>query len=95
MIRFLLFVFLGWQVWQNNRDAASPSQAEIKRHFDRSVDWVTSNYSNIENIQNPILWWMIKQAGLNSNDERLKIIFSKYKKEHLDKKPANLSIQQE
>lgn len=87
---FLLFS-LAWHVWQNNRDVDPSSQAEIKQHFDRSVDWIASNYSNIEDIQNPILWWMIKQAGLNSNNEILKSIFSKYKKEHLDKAPANLS----
>lgn len=90
LIVFLL-VILGGQVWQNNRDVEPSSQAEIKQHFDRSVEWVTSNYSNIEDIQNPILWWMIKQAGLNTNNESLKSIFSKYKKEHLDKMPANLS----
>ncbi len=82
---------LGWQIWQNNRDVASPSQAEIKQHFDRSVDWINSNYSNIEDIQNPILWWMIKQARLNSKNKTLINIFLKYQKEHLDKMPVNLS----
>lgn len=87
----VLFLLTAWSVWQNNRDVKQPSQAEVQQHFDKSVDWLVSNYSKIEDIQNPILWWMIKQAGLESNDQRLKNIFSKYKKEHLDKMPANLS----
>ena len=91
LLTICLFFLLAWGIWQNNRDTVPPSQTEIKQHFDRSVDWLDSNYSNIENTQNPILWWMIKQAGLNSNDKRLKNVFSKYKKEHLDKMPANLS----
>ena len=91
LLIILLFVFTGWNIWQNNRNVPETSQAEIQYHLSRSVDWLDSNYSNIENIQNPILWWMIKQAGIESNDERLINIFSKYKKEHLDKIPANLS----
>ncbi len=90
-LTFILLLLTAWAVWQNNRNIAAPSQAEVKQHLDRSIDWLISNYSNIEDTQNPILWWMIKQAGLKSNDPRLKNIFSKYKKEHLDKMPANLS----
>lgn len=91
LLTVLMFIMFGWNVWQNNRDVDPPSQAEIKQHFDRSVDWVASNYSSIKDIHNPILWWMIKQAGLNTNNESLKSIFSKYKNEYLDKRPANLS----
>ena len=91
LLMTFLFFSLAWYVWKNNRDVVPPSQAEIKQHYDRSVDWVISNYSNIEDVRNPILWWMIKQAGLNTNNKSLKNIFSKYKKEHLDKMPANLS----
>ena len=56
LLTISLFVFLGWQVWQNNRDVSPPTQVEIKQHFDKSIDWLNSNYSKIENIQNPILW---------------------------------------
>lgn len=91
LLTTFLVLYFGWCIWQNNIVIASSSQDEIKNHFDRSVDWVVLNYSSIEDVQNPILWWMIKQAGLNSSDERLKNIFSKYKKEYLDKMPANLS----
>ncbi len=90
-LTIILFFLTGWSIWQNNRDIAAPSQVEIKHHFDRSINWLSSNYSNIESIQNPILWWMIKQAGQNSKDEALVNIFSKYKKDHLDKMPTNLS----
>ncbi len=91
LLAAFLFSILAYYVWQNNRDIAPPSQAEIKQHFDRSVEWVISNYSNIENNHNPILWWMIKQAGINSKNKRLDSVFLKYKREHLDKMPTNLS----
>jgi len=91
VLAVLLSLFLGWNIWQNNRDIPPPSQAEIQQHFNLSTDWLKQNYTDIENIQNPILWWMIKQAAINSNNETLQKIFSKYKKEHLDTSPPNLS----
>lgn len=79
------------QVWQNNRQVQPASHADINQHFLRSVTWLNSNYSNIENTQNPILWWMIKQAALTSGNDTLDNIYKKYKKNHLDVNPPNLS----
>lgn len=93
-LSLLFFSIIGiffWQVWQNNQTVESPSPTEIKQHFLKSVSWLEANYSNIENIQNPILWWMIKQAALNSGNESLNKLFNKYKKNHLDVNPPNLS----
>lgn len=55
LLTLTLLVYFNWQVWENNRDVVPLSQAEIKQHFDRSVDWLESNYSSIENIQTPII----------------------------------------
>ena len=87
LLMTILILLSGWYIWQNNRYTDLPSQTEIKQHFDRSVNWLNLNYSSIEGIQNPILWWMINQAGLNSNDETLINIYSNYKKDHVDKMP--------
>ena len=95
-IAFLLLIVLVtsiffWQVWQNNRQVQPVSHADINQHFLRSVTWLNSNYSNIENTQNPILWWMIKQAALISGNDSLNTIYKKYKKDHLDVHPPNFS----
>lgn len=95
--RFLFFLMVtgslvvGWQVWQNNRSVAPVTNTVINNHFIRSVDWLDSNYSTLENNKNPILWWMVKQAASTSNNKTLTNIFAKYKKNHLDTHPANLS----
>jgi len=80
-----------WQVWQNNREIEPVSHADIQQHFLKSVSWLNTNYSVVENTRNPILWWMIKQAALISENDSLNSIYKKYKKDHLYTNPPNLS----
>ncbi len=87
----LLAVITGWQVWRNNVPAEAASHEKINQHFLQSVSWLVTNYPSLENTKNPILWWMIKQAAETSANQDLKNIYSKYKKNHLDTNPPNLS----
>ena len=80
-----------WQVANNNRNVTPASHALIEQHFIKAVAWLESNYTDVENVQNPVLWWMIKQAAEVSDNEVLKNIYSNYKKTHLDSNPPNLS----
>lgn len=91
IVALLFSCYLFWRVWQNNLDTSMPSHTEIKQHFEQSVNWIDSNYASVENIKNPILWWMIKQAAKNSNNKMLNDVFLKYKNAHLDNEPPNLS----
>lgn len=91
LLSIVATVFFSWQVWQNNRETEDVSNESIKLHFDRSVSWLDANYTSIENTDNPILWWMIKQAASISRDQVLENIYSAYKKDHLDSRPPNLS----
>jgi hypothetical protein len=90
-IATVILVFIFWQIWQNNRETDPATYQHIKQHFDRSVSWLSASYPSLENIENPILWWMIKEAASNSDDDTLNGIFSRYKKNHLDNRPPNLS----
>ena len=87
----ILLLSFFWQVWNNNRDIPPASSKDIALHFKRSIDWLEINYSNVENSRNPILWWMVKQAADISDNSRLKTIYSRYKQNHLDPNPPNLS----
>jgi hypothetical protein len=100
MKRLLLIIFslaalalfiIFWQIWQNNRETGPATYQDIKLHFDRSVSWLESSYGSLENTDNPILWWMIKEAASNSGDITLDKIYSTYKANHLDNRSANLS----
>lgn len=82
---------LFWQVWENNRKIDPVAVTEIEKHFIKSVSWLESNYADLENTRNPILWWMIKQAATVSHNDTLKNIYSRYKKQHLDTRPPDLS----
>ncbi len=80
-----------WKVSANNGEAAAVSQTEVNRHLDKTITWLETNYSKIENRNNPILWWMVKQAAENTGNPRLLSLYKKYKRNHLDGKPNNLS----
>ena len=90
LVFLLILGFLFWQVWQNNRSIDPVSATVLQQHFEDSVSWLDSSYSTVENTPNPILWWMINQAALTSNNATLKNIYSKYKTNHLDKNPPDL-----
>lgn len=90
-IAVIAFFIIFWQIWLNNRETDPVTHQDIKLHFHRSVSWLDSSYSSLENIENPILWWMIKEAASNSDNITLDRIYSTYKKDHLDNRPANLS----
>lgn len=79
------------QLWQNNKDVETVNSTEIQQHFEKSVTWLESSYKAVEDQNNPILWWMIKQAAEASGNQSLNRIYSNYKKAHLDTQPANLS----
>ncbi len=87
----LILFFFFWQVWQNNRSVENVAPKQIQTHFQRTVGWLDANYKQIENEHNPILWWMVKQAAKNSHNTTLNNLYIRYKKDYLDKQPANLS----
>lgn len=80
-----------WQVWKNNQHTETVSHNVIQQHFVKAIAWLENNYKDVENIQNPILWWMIKQAAEVSENQNLTAIYTQYKNQHLDKNPPNLS----
>ena len=90
LLLILLATFLAWRLWLNNRPVPYPNQATIKHHFEQSVLWLSDNYNRVENVQNPILWWMIKQAATASGNPKLTTLYNKYKKDHIDNEPRNV-----
>ncbi len=86
-----MFIFFFWQVWQNNKNIDAVTRADMQPHFDKAVSWLNTNYQYMEHIQNPILWWMIKQASIATVYKTLKKIYDTYNKENLNSQPPNLS----
>ncbi len=83
----LLIIFtclFAWQVVLNNGTAEPLRRADIKPQFDHAVQWLDRNYSVVEHIDNPILWWMIGQAAKNTADVKLTHIYHTYVSQHED-----------
>ena len=79
-----------WQVACNNSTAEPLRRADIRPHFDRAVQWLDHNYTVVEHIDNPILWWMIGQAAQNTADATLTRIYSIYVSQHQDNNTPGL-----
>ena len=77
-------------VWQNNKEAEHPSEAEIRTSFEKSIGWLEANRTEILASTNSMLWWMIKESADLTNDPRLVTLYDKYKENILDKYPRNV-----
>jgi len=89
----LLLIISGlfaWQVVQNNGIAEPLEREDIKPHFDRVTQWLDRNYAAFEQIDNPILWWMIGQAADKTADATLSRVYNTYVSDHVDTRAPGL-----
>lgn len=86
----LSLIFLGIGVYRNNVTVPEPTQEELTTAMNRVVDWLSTNEAKITRIHNSALWWMLKEASLISDNQRLQEIYRDYKYSYLDLKPNNV-----
>jgi len=86
----LSLAFYACLVWNNNRQVEPPSTAEIERALTASIDWLEQNEEDILNQNIPVLWWMIRQSAILTEDPRLKTLFAKYESRYLHRRQGNL-----
>jgi hypothetical protein len=72
-------------VVHNNFGDGSVSDKDIQDSFNDAVDWLKNNRHQIENTNNPILWWMLGEAAYISNNNDLEEIFTEYKNKNYEK----------
>ncbi len=82
--------YYAYASYENNKTANMPGPIAIEKAHARSVDWLASNYQRLKNIQNPALWWMLKEANDISNNQKLAEVYSQYKTGYLDKTQPNI-----
>lgn len=78
----------GWLVWQNNTAAPATDVARLNLALEAAIDWLEVNQSDLIEIENPVLWWMLKESLDLTEHERLKSVFAQYKKQWLDPNPG-------
>lgn len=55
----------------NNRTVPQPTSDELEDSLERSILWLINNRDHVLTQNNPILFWMLKESGRHTNDERL------------------------
>ena len=61
----------------NNRPREWPSKTEISRSLEAAIRWHQAHEKTILADENPMLWWMLEQAAVETGDSRLRDLFSK------------------
>ncbi len=99
-MRFLLRGFLTsiailalssiYLIWNNNRSALPPDQAQLDTALENSVQWLLDHRQHILDDSNAILWHMLQQAGDISGDKRLKNLFADYEQHFIEVNPNNI-----
>lgn len=86
----LVILLIGLGVYNNNIDTAQPSRETLNSALDKATSWLHQNKSAIMANHNPALWWMLKEASLISDNEKLKTTYKNYKYSYLDLVPNNV-----
>ena len=81
-IGILLCALLSAMVVKNNYFAEDLSIAKIGVSFDRAVDWIQANETEILQSHNPGLWEMLAESAVISGDKYLAKVLSLYQKKN-------------
>ncbi len=87
---FLVILYFGYQLWLNNRSVDAPSHQLVSASLEKSIRWLMANRDSILDVENPMLWWFLKESADITRDVRLNELFSNYKKRYLDPNPRNV-----
>lgn len=77
----LVLIFTGFVIWyasllwMNNRVTPLPDNIQLSASLKNAINWMETNVDEIEENNNPQVWWMIKQASEVSGNPRLVSIY--------------------
>ncbi len=80
----LAFGSYGLLFYQNNRKVAWPENAKIQASLQAATRWMDANREEVLKHDNPVLWWMIQQSALRSQDPVLTQLFDRYRETRLE-----------
>lgn len=77
-------------MWRNNAYSAVADRASLQLSLTRSIDWLESNQDALVEKNNPVLWWMLHEAGVLTGNQRLRAMLQRYREKWLDPDPFAL-----
>ncbi|MDT8386130.1 MAG: hypothetical protein RQ736_01345 [Thiogranum sp.] len=78
------FAAYAYMVWNNNRPAPQPDQAQLVAALERSIKWLETNQiALLSNRKAPTLWYFIQKAGELTGDPRLINLFRHHEERFL------------
>ena len=90
IVLLLIVLSVSGAIYQNNKSAEPITEYELQQSFEQAIEWISINQDLLKQNHNAFLWWMLKQAALNTGNETLQTIYQNYKRKHLNTKPPNI-----
>lgn len=70
-------------LYVHNNQAAEPIAADqVRLRLAHSIDWLIAHRASIYRENNPVLWWMLREAGELNGDARLQELAGRYINEY-------------
>ena len=82
----LLAGYLG-SCYVNNRNIPYPDIAEVKGSYLKGSAWLARHRAELLNIENPMLWWMVKYANDVYQNPDIDSVYRKYEKSRVEPRP--------
>ena len=85
-------LFVGVQLWINNFKSPNPEKTALEKSYSSAAQWLINHRDQIIKEENPILWWMVKQAAIKKQDRNLTQLYIDYEKKYLSPPRKNAWI---
>lgn len=86
----ITFSLVAFGIYKNNIETIYPSNHKLHNSLNLAITWLEDNQESLHKNHNSALWWMLKEASQQSNNNQLKSFYLKYKKSYLDIRPRNV-----
>lgn len=74
-------IFVVATVILNNWPREWPLKAQINQSLEAAIQWHQANEKMLLSEQSPMLWWMLKEAAVETGDPRLQHLFAQFERQ--------------
>ncbi len=83
----VLAMTYGVAVWRNNSAADTVQTPRLEQSLSEATEWLVERGDRLVEREHTILWWMLREAAILTQNEPLASLVGRYRKRWVDPKP--------